>query len=85
MAPQISTKTLKVEVEEVVRGYAGSIPSWKVTLIGETGKKDHYWFSKKYPHILTKMEKQSGQKRVLHARARWSYWDRRIPMPNILK
>jgi hypothetical protein len=34
---------------------------------------------------LTKMETADGRKRLLYGRARWSYWDRRLPPPNVLK
>ncbi len=69
--------------EDIVRCRAGSLPSWKVTLQKES-LSDIYWFEKAFPHILTKMETHDGRKRLLYGRARWPYWDRRIPKPNIL-
>lgn len=75
---------LKVVGEEVVRCYAGSIPAWQVAIERKAGGVDYYWFEKAYPHILVRMETQDGRKRLLRARTRWSYWDRRLPKPNIL-
>jgi hypothetical protein len=82
--PQISSATLRVAGEELIRSYAGSIKSWKVVVIKPSGT-DTYWFDKKYPNVMTKMETADGRKRLIHARSRWAFWDHRIPMPNILK
>jgi len=81
--PRVSTAVVTVEGEELVRCRAGSLPSWKVTVARPTGV-DTYWFEKAAPRILTKMETSDGRKRLLHGRARWSFWDRRLPRPNIL-
>lgn len=83
--PRAVPAVIKVVGEETVRCRAGSIPSWKVTVERDGGAVDTYWFEKKQPRILTRMEKADGSARVLHGRARWSYWDRRIPRPNVLK
>jgi hypothetical protein len=76
--------TLTVEDGGEVRCRAGTLPSWKVTVQKPAGV-DTYWFEKKEPNILTKMEAQDGRTRLLYGRARWSYWDRRLPAPNVLK
>jgi len=80
----VQKATIQVKGEELVRCHAGSLPSWKVVINKESGE-DIYWFSKKYPHILTKMVTHDGRSRFLYARSRWKYWDKRFPMPNVLK
>jgi hypothetical protein len=81
--PLVSSCTVRVEAEELIHCHAGSLPTWPVVVQTPTSV-DHYWFEKAEPHILVKMERQDGSKRVLYARARWSYWDRRLPRPNVL-
>lgn len=83
-APAVVPVVVTVTGEDVVRGRAGSIPSWKVTVEREGGPTDTYWFEKKDPRVLTRMDRADGLKRVLFGRARWSYWDKRLPRPNIL-
>jgi hypothetical protein len=75
--------TITVDGEETVYSRAGGLDSWRVVVASKAGK-DTYWFDKKAPNILTKMETHDGRKRSLYGRARWSYWDRRIPRPKIL-
>lgn len=84
VAPALHDVIIKVEDEDLIRSHAGSLPSWRVVLQYPDGK-DTYWFEKAAPNILTKMETRDGRKRLLYGRARWSYWDRRLPKPNILK
>ncbi|MCG3204463.1 MAG: hypothetical protein KCHDKBKB_01178 [Elusimicrobia bacterium] len=81
--PQVVEVQLKVQAKETIRSRAGSIPCWMVELKKPTGT-DLYWFEVKAPHILVKMETSDGRKRLLYGRARWSYWDRRLPRPNVL-
>jgi hypothetical protein len=66
-----------------VRCRAGSLPCWIVTIKKPAGT-DRYWFEKKEPNLLVKMETADGRKRLLIGRARWTYWDHRIPRPKIL-
>lgn len=75
---------LAVADGDPVRCRAGSIPCWTVT-VKHAGKIDTYWFEKKAPNILVKMETSDGRKRLLYGRSRWTFWDRRIPQPNVLK
>lgn len=82
--PTAIEATVEVTAEEVIRTRAGSIPSWKVTVARPDGL-DVYWFEKAFPNILVKMEMMDGRKRLLHGRARWSYWDRRLPEPAVLR
>lgn len=84
IAPHVSTAAVTVEAEDLVRCRAGSLPSWKVVVARPGGVVDTYWFEKAEPHVLTKMETADGRKRLLYGRARWSYWDKRLPRPNIL-
>ena len=84
IAPEPHDVVLKIEDEETIHGHVGALPSWKVVLKYPNGS-DIYWFEKAAPHVLTKMETRDGRKRLLYGRARWSYWDRRLPKPNILK
>ncbi len=79
----VTEANLKIAAPEPVRCRAGSIPCWIVTIKKPTGT-DTYWFEKADPNVLVKMEKHDGSKRLLYGRARWSYWDKRIPRPNIL-
>jgi hypothetical protein len=84
LVPTVKEAVITVTGEELIRSHAGSLPSWKVT-VQRGSEVDAYWFEKAYPHVLTKMETMDGRKRLLYGRARWSYWDRRLPPPNILK
>ena len=81
--PAITESTVRVVGEEPVRCRAGSIPCW-IVKIDKAGKIDSYWFEKKEPNLLVKMETSDGRKRLLYGRARWTFWDSRIPRPNIL-
>jgi hypothetical protein len=83
LEPQSSTAVIKVAGEDLVHCHAGAINCWKVT-VDRQGSVDTYWMEKSDPHILVRMETADGRKRVLYARARWSYWDKRLPRPNIL-
>lgn len=82
-SPLVVEAMIKVIKEEPIYCRAGSIPCWVVAIKKPAGT-DTYWFQKAGPNILVKMETQDGRKRLLHGRARWSYWDRRLPRPNIL-
>ena len=81
--PEPVETNIKVVGEEVVRTRMGSWPCW-IVKVTKNGSDDTYWFEKKEPHILTKMVTADGRKRTLTGRARWGYWDLRIPKPNIL-
>ena len=83
-APMVTEATLNVAAGATVRGRVGSIPCWTVTINRKGGKTDTYWFEKKYPNLLIKMETADGRKRMLAGRARWTFWDRRIPRPKVL-
>jgi len=83
LAPLVTEANLKVQGEEPIHCHAGSLACW-IVRVQKAGKTDTYWFEKKEPNILVKMETSDGRKRLLYGRARWSYWDRRIPRPNIL-
>ena len=83
VVPVVSTAVITVEGEDLVRCHAGSLPSWKVT-VARPSRSDTYWFEKAEPRILTRMETSDGRKRLLYGRARWMFWDRRFPRPNIL-
>lgn len=76
--------TIKVLEEDTIRSHAGTLPCWKVSVEREGAAPDTYWFEKAEPHILVRMAKADGSKRQLYGRARWSYWDRRLPRPNVL-
>jgi len=82
--PSVQVVNLRVESQDTVPCRAGSFPCWKVILKGDSGT-DTFWFEKAEPHLLVKSESHDGHKRLLYARARWSYWDKRLPKPNILK
>lgn len=84
VAPSVQDVVLTVADEETLRGRFGSLPTWKVVLQYPNGV-DTYWFEKASPNVLVKMETRDGRKRLLYARARWSYWDKRLPKPNVLK
>jgi hypothetical protein len=75
---------VSVSGPEDVRSHAGTLSCWVVAIKKPAGT-DTYWFEKKEPHVLIKMETADGRKRLLYGRARWSYWDKRLPRPNILK
>jgi len=77
---EIDAATMTVLKEEIVRSRAGSHPSWKIEIKRKAGS-DFYWFAKKRPHVLTKMETHDGRKRLLYGKVRWKYWDRRFPAP----
>ncbi len=81
--PGSTDAVIKVVGEEIVRSRAGSLPCW-IVKVTKNGLDDTYWFEKKEPHILTKMVTAEGSKRLLTGRARWTFWDRRIPKPKIL-
>jgi hypothetical protein len=81
--PKAIAATLSVSGPEDVRCRAGVLPCWRVSVKKTTGE-DLYWFEKAEPHLLVKMIAADGRKRLLAGRARWSFWDRRIPQPNVL-
>jgi hypothetical protein len=81
--PMAAAAVLSVSGPEEVRSHAGALPCWLVTL-KKAGGDDKYWFEKAEPHLLVKMQTADGRRRLLYGRARWSYWDKRIPRPNIL-
>ncbi len=81
--PMAATAVLSVSGPEDVRSHGGTLPCWLVTIKKPSGA-DLYWFEKAEPHLLVKMQTADGRKRLLYGRARWSYWDKRIPRPNIL-
>ncbi len=83
LKPGFVEATIRVASEELVRSRAGALPCWKIEVV-KPGATDTYWFEKKGVHILVKMETADGQSRLLYGRARWSYWDRRLPRPKIL-
>lgn len=83
VSPMVNEVLLTVKGQELMRCHAGSLLCWVVTLKKAAGT-DTYWFEVKEPNILVKMETSDGRKRLLYGRARWSYWDRRLPRPNIL-
>lgn len=84
VVPAVEDVVLTISEGEKVRGRFGSLPTWKVVLQYPNGS-DTYWFEKASPNILVKMETRDGRKRLLYGRARWSYWDKRLPKPNVLK
>ncbi len=81
--PVVTKALISISAGETVRG-RNSLPCWLVT-VTKGDRADKYWFEKKSPNILVKMETADGRKRLLYGRARWTFWDRRIPRPNILK
>ena len=83
-APAVTAVTIHVTDEDTVHSHAGAIPCWKVAVDRDGGASDTYWFEKAEPHILVRSEAADGRKRMLYARARWSYWDKRLPRPNVL-
>ncbi len=82
--PKPVLATVRVVEEETVRCHAGAIPCWKVSVDREGGPSDTYWIEKADPRILVKMDAADGRKRALYSRARWSFWDKRLPRPNVL-
>lgn len=82
-APAVVESLIKVTRLDTIHCHAGGIPCWVVTVKTASGE-NRFWFEKKEPNILVKMETADGRKRLLYGRARWSYWDKRLPRPNIL-
>jgi len=82
--PRAVPIVISIVGEEAVNCRAGSLPSWKVAVEREGGATDFYWFEKKDPRLLVKMQRADASKRLLVGRARWSHWDKRLPRPNVL-
>lgn len=84
IVPLVTEAIIEVQGEELIHCHAGAFPSIEIA-VHRGNLTDTYWFEKATPNILTKMVTSDGRKRILYARARWSYWDHRLPMPNVLK